>query len=162
MLVSNYFVNSFYSEGPCKTVEKLVTITNGGSDVLFMSDCRLGRGIEKVKHILLIGKRTSYDMYTNSTKGDRGVCIAISRNPNVEIIEEVKDTVSENCMLILCKIDNIECLLGCVYGPNINNRAFYRELIDKIEGSGVPAIIGGDFNTAICGDRGVKTWWSSR
>jgi hypothetical protein len=65
-----------------------------------MSDCRLGRGIEKVKHILLIGKRTSYDLYTNSTKGDRGVCIAISRNRNVEIIEEVKDTVSENYMLI--------------------------------------------------------------
>ncbi len=49
-----------------------------------------------------------------------------------------------------------------MYGPNTNDRAFYRELIDKIEGYGVPAIIGGDLNTVLCGDRGVKTWWSSR
>ncbi len=128
-------------------MEKLVAITNRGSDVIL---------IEKVKRILLLGKKTSYELYSNSTRGDRGVCIAISRNRNVEIIEEVKDTVAENYMLLRCKIDNIECILGCVYGPNTNNRAFYRELIDRIEGYGLPTIIGGDFNTVISGERGAE------
>ncbi len=33
---------SSYKEGHCKTLEKLVAITGGGSDIIFMSDCRLG------------------------------------------------------------------------------------------------------------------------
>jgi hypothetical protein len=83
---------STYKEGHCKTVEKLVAITNRGSDIIFMSDCRLGRGVEKIKRILQIGLKTSYNLYTNSTRGDRGVCIAISRDRNVEVLEEVKDS----------------------------------------------------------------------
>ncbi len=76
---------STYKEGHCKTVEKLVAITNRGSDVIFMSDCRLGRGVEKIKRIMQLGLKTSYNIYTNSTRGDRGVCIAIKRDRNVEI-----------------------------------------------------------------------------
>ncbi len=106
---------STYKDGPCKTLEKLVAITKRGSDVILMSDCRIGKGIEKVKRILLLGKRTSYDLYSNSTKGDRGVCIAISRGRNVEVLEEVRDTVTENYILLRCKVDDVECVLGCVY-----------------------------------------------
>jgi hypothetical protein len=109
---------STYKEGACKTVEKLVAVTKRGSDVILMSDCRMGRGIEKVKRILLLGKRTSYDLYSNSTKGDRGVCIAISRARNVEVIEVIKDTVTENYILLRCKVDNTECILGCVLGSS--------------------------------------------
>ena len=40
---------STYREGKCKTLEKLIAITKRGSDIIFMSDCRLGRGIEKIQ-----------------------------------------------------------------------------------------------------------------
>ncbi len=84
---------STYKEGQCKTIEKLVAITNRGSDIIFMSDCRLGRGIEKVRRVLQLGTKSSYNLYSNSTKGDRGVCIAVNRERNIEILEEIRETV---------------------------------------------------------------------
>ncbi len=116
---------STYKEGQCKTIEKLVAITNRGSDIIFMSDCRLGRGIEKVRRVLQLGTKSSYNLYSNSTKGDRGVCIAVNRERNFEILEEIKETVFENYLLLRCKIDQKEILIGAVYGPNTNNVGFY-------------------------------------
>jgi hypothetical protein len=108
-----------------------------------MSDCRLGRGIEKIKRILQLGKKTSYNLYSNSTRGDRGVCIAISRSRNVEVVEEVRESVFENYLLLRCRIDQKEILIGVVYGPNTNNVLFYRDLIEKTESYGIPTVIGG-------------------
>ncbi len=133
-----------------------MAITGRGSDIIFMSDCRLGRGIEKVRRILQIGLKTSYNLYANSTRGDRGVCIAISRDRNVEVIEEVRESVFENYLLLKCRIDQRDILIGCVYGPNNNNTAFYRELINKIEGYDIPTVIGGDFNTVLSENRGAE------
>ncbi len=56
-----------------------------------MLDYRMDRGIEKVKLILLLGKHSGYVLYSNSTKGDRGVCTAISRSRNVEMITLAPD-----------------------------------------------------------------------
>ena len=103
---------STYKDGPCKTMEKLVAIMNRGSDIIIMTDCRLGKGIEKIRKILLLGRNNSYNLYSNSTRGERGVCIAISRNRQVEIIEEVRDTVHENYLLLRCKVDGNEILIG--------------------------------------------------
>jgi hypothetical protein len=74
-----------------------VAITQRGCDIILMSDCRIGKGIEKIKKILRVGKTTSYDLITNSTRGDRGVCIAVSRNRDIERLEEIRDTMYENC-----------------------------------------------------------------
>jgi exonuclease III len=121
-----------------------------------MSDCRLGRGIEKLRRVLQLGTKTSYNLYSNSTRGDRGVCIAISRNRNVEVIEEVRETVYENYLLLRCKIDQKDILIGAVYGPNTNNVAFYRDLKEKIEGFNIPTVIGGDWNTVLDRNRGAE------
>ena len=145
---------STYKEGPCKTTEKIVAITNRGSDIILITDCRLGRGIEKLRRAFQLGKKNSYDLYANSTRSERGVCIAISRSRVVEIIEIIRDVALENYILIKCKIDQAEVLVGCVYGPNANNRVFYRELIGIIERAGIPTIIGGDFNTVLDGNAG--------
>ena len=109
---------STYKDGPCKTMEKLVAIMNRGSDVIIMTDCRLGKGIEKIRKIMLLDKNNSYNLYSNSTREERGVCIAISRNRHVEIIEEVKDTVHENYLLIRCKVDS--SLGRYVFGSEIS------------------------------------------
>jgi exonuclease III len=121
-----------------------------------MSDCRLGRGIEKIKRIMQLGKKNSYNLYSNSTRGDRGVCIAIKRDRNVEILEEIRETVFENYLLLRCRIDQKEILIGAVYGPNTNNVAFYRELIGRIEGFGIPTVVGGDWNTVLDDGRGAE------
>ncbi len=105
---------STYKEGQCKTIEKLVAITNRGSDIIFMSDCRLGRGIEKVRRVLQLGTKSSYNLYSNSTKGDRGVCIAVNSERTIEILEEIRETVFENYLLLRCKIDQKEILIGAV------------------------------------------------
>ncbi len=39
-------------------------------------------------------------MYLNSTRGERGVCIAINWARNVEVEEETKDTVLENYIIL--------------------------------------------------------------
>lgn len=62
---------STYKDGPCKTIEKIIAITNRGSDVILMSDCRLGKGIEKIRRAFLVGKKTSYNLYPNSTRSER-------------------------------------------------------------------------------------------
>jgi exonuclease III len=147
---------STYKEGQSKTLEKLVAITGRGRDIIFMSDCRLGRGIEKLRRILQLGTKTSYNLYSNSTRGDRGVCIAISRSRNVEVLEEVKETVHENYLLLKCKIDQKDILIGAVYGPNTNNVVFYRDLIEKIERYSMPTVIGGDWNTVLDRNRGAE------
>jgi exonuclease III len=121
-----------------------------------MTDCRLGRGIEKLKKALLLGKKYSYDIVTNSTRSDRGVCIALNRGRDIEILSEIRDEVSENYLLIRCKIDGREFLIGGVYGPNSNNVAFYRELINKVKSYNLPTILGGDFNTVLDSNRGVE------
>jgi hypothetical protein len=47
-------------------------------------------------------------------------------------------------------------LIGGVYGPNSNNRDFYRELIGTVERFNIPTILGGDWNTVISGEVGVE------
>jgi exonuclease III len=116
---------STYKETGCKTLEKLVAITDKGCDIILITDCRLGKGIEKIRKALLVGGSVSYSLISNSTKGERGVCIAINRNRDIEIIETIRDTVTENYLLIRCKVDGYEMLIGGVYGPNTNNRGFY-------------------------------------
>jgi hypothetical protein len=134
---------STYKESGCKTLEKLVAITEKGCDIILITDCRLGKGIEKLRKTFLLGKNTSYNLISNSTRGERGVCIAVNRNRDIEIIEIIKDMVSENYLLLRCKVDGYEMLLGGVYGPNTNNRGFYRKLIGIVNRIGLPTIIGG-------------------
>jgi len=78
---------STYKDGNCKTIEKLVAITQKQCDIIIMTDCRLGRGIEKLKRAFLLGKLNSYELVTNSSRNERGVCMAINRDRAIEIME---------------------------------------------------------------------------
>jgi hypothetical protein len=62
-----------------------------------------------------VGGSVSYNLISNSTKGERGVCIAVNRNRDIEIIETIRDTVTENYLLIRCKVDGYEMLIGGVW-----------------------------------------------
>jgi hypothetical protein len=158
--VSAINVNSFnlstYKEGGCKTLEKLVAIMRRKSDIIIITDCRLKGGVEKIRKIFRIGKGVQYDLHVNSSRAERGVCIAINRARDIEILGVEHDLADENFILLHCKIEGKELLVGGVYGPNVNNRPFYDNLRTKVEKYGVPFILGGDFNTILDGPIGEE------
>jgi hypothetical protein len=160
LAISAINVNSFniasYKEGGCKTHEKLVAIMRRNSDFIIMTDCRLKGGVEKVRKILRIGKGTQYDLIANSTKSERGVCIAYNRGRDIEILAEDRDTNDENFLLLKCKIEGKEVVIGGVYGPNVNNVNYYTNLKRRVESYGLPFFLGGDFNTVLNGAQGEE------
>ena len=66
LTISSINVNTFnissFKEGGCKTMEKLVGIMRRRSDIIFISDCRLKGGVEKVRKILRVGRGVQYDL----------------------------------------------------------------------------------------------------
>ena len=160
LVISAINVNSFniasYREGGCKTLEKLVAIMRRNSDFIIMTDCRLKGGVEKIRKILRIGKGTQYDFIANSLKSERGVCIAFNRGRDIEILAEERDVHEENFLLLKCRIEGKEMLIGGVYGPNVNNVNFYTNLKRRVVSYGLPFILGGDFNTILNGAQGEE------
>ncbi|MFN9942525.1 MAG: hypothetical protein ACK56I_23945, partial [bacterium] len=112
--------------------------------------------MEKIRKFLRVGRGIQYDFYANSSKAERGVCIALSRGRDIEVLQEERDVNDENFLLLRCRLETTEFLLGGVYGPNANNVAFYTNLRDRIESYGLPFLIGGDFNTVIDGGIGEE------
>lgn len=137
-------------------MEKLVAVMRRKSDIILITDCRLKGGVEKIRKILRVGRGVQYDLYANSSKSERGVCIAINRGRDIEILQEERDLNDENYLLLKCRLENSLFLLGVVYGPNANNLNFYANLRTRIESYGLPFIIGGDFNTVVDGSMGEE------
>jgi hypothetical protein len=86
-------------------MEKLVAVMRRKSDVILITDCRLKGGVEKIKKIFRVGRGVQYDLYVNSSKSERGVCIAINRGRDIEILEEERDLNDENFLLLKCKME---------------------------------------------------------
>jgi hypothetical protein len=87
-------------------MEKLVAVMRRKSDVILITDCRLKGGVEKIKKIFRVGRGVQYDLYLNSSKSERGVCIAINRGRDIEILQEERDLNDENFLLLKCKMEN--------------------------------------------------------
>jgi hypothetical protein len=158
LVVSAVNVTSFnlssFKEGGCKTMEKIVAIMRRNSDIIILTDCRLTGGVEKIRKIFRLGRGTQYNFYANSSRSERGVCIAVKRGRDIEILHEERDLHSENFLLLRCRVEGRELLIGGVYGPNINDVAFYTSLKTKVESYDIPFILGGDFNTVLSGAQG--------
>ena len=152
-------VNSFnMSTAHCSNAKcflKVEGITSKHHDVIFVSDCRLGCQGKKLSELFSVCKNGAYKLYTNSTKENRGVAIAIRSAVNHEIIAEYRDVVNENYLIMHVKIRGEEYGIGVVYGPNHNDREFYREIreiCERLSTNNVKIILGGDFNTVLDGD----------
>jgi hypothetical protein len=158
LVVSAVNVNSFnlssFKEGGCKTMEKIVAILRRNSDIIILTDCRLKGGVEKIRKIFRLGRGTQYNFYANSSRSERGVCIAVNRGRDIEILQEERDHHCKNFLFLKCRVEGRELLIGGVYGPNINDVAFYANIKARVEAYGIPFILGGDFNTVINGAQG--------
>jgi hypothetical protein len=82
------------------------------SDILIITDCRLKGGVEKIKKIFRMGRGVQYDLHANSSKSERGVCIAINRARDIEVIIIERDLTDENYILLHCKIEGKELVVG--------------------------------------------------
>jgi len=153
--VNSLNVSSF-KEGGCKTMEKIVAVMRRKCDIIILIDCRLKGSAEKVKKVFRVGKNLQYDLYVNSSRSERGVCIALNRNRTFVVNEEIKDFHDENYLMLRCTLEGKEFVIGGIYGPNTNNVGFYRSLKNKVENLNLPFILGGDFNTVIDGGLGEE------
>jgi hypothetical protein len=90
----------------------------------------------------------------NSTKDSRGVAIAVKRNIFHEILDTVKDLTDENYLLLRMTFKGVPITLGCVYGPNGNNPAMFKDIRRHLIRLGGHFIIGGDMNTILCTEQG--------
>jgi exonuclease III len=135
-----------------KIYTKIEGVTGKKCDVIFICDVRMGDMGSRVEQLFNITKNGSYKLYFNSSKESRGVAIAIKRNVAHEVLERF-DSVDENVLLLKVKIKGHVLTLGSLYGTNENNENFYNNVKVRIEGMGVGAIIGGDFNTILDRDR---------
>ena len=142
----NSFNMSTVHNSNAKCHLKVEGITSKLSDVILMSDCRLKCNIKKLEELLKLTRNGSYKLYANSTKESRGVAIAVRSTVAHEIITEYADRINENYLIYRMKIRGVEIGLGVIYGPNGNNREFYREIRDicnNLMDSNIEIILGG-------------------
>jgi len=145
--VNSLNLSTYRKNKDCRTKIKLRAITERNYDIILMSECRMGKkGVGIVKKEL---DGLGYQLCSQSKQSRRGVAIAIKKNPEISILEEIADKEDENYLLLKCKIKGREMLLGVVYGPG--EKDFYEKLKDLVKSFNLPTILGGDFNTVLDG-----------
>jgi len=111
---------------------KVAAITSTRTDIIFISDIRLvsPNGVpsdERVGAAFRDAKTCSYQSFFNSTRNARGVGILLSNNINFKVINQVKDA-NQNFLVMKIEIDGVSGIFGSVYGPNTNDRDFFKNL----------------------------------
>ena len=104
---------------------------------------------------MLITRNGKYKLYSNSTKESRGVAIAIAGNIYHEVYECIKDE-DENFLFLKVKIKGKKLLLRAIYGPNRNDKEFFKDIRVRLENVEEQIIIGGDFNTVLDNRQGIE------
>jgi exonuclease III len=134
-----------------KQIKKLFSIVSCGSDIILLSNVRLGNGaaIPDQINTFRYNKYGQYDFYHNSTQNRRGVGILIKHNLNYSIEFEYRDN-SENILGLLINIDNFLFRCVSVYGPNNNDRTFFNDINHFLSlYDDRPVVLGGDWNMTV-------------
>jgi exonuclease III len=138
-----------------KQLTKIIAITSLCTNVIFLSDIRMCGSAEqckKIENMFLTNNNKQYRFHYNSTRNSRGVGILIDNSLNCTIDNIHKDH-DENFLALTVTIDNLALNLVSVYGPNKDDITFYHHLSDFLSTrSGIPSIIGGDWNTTYSTD----------
>jgi hypothetical protein len=95
---------------------KIGAITGMRTDVIFLSDTRLGNrnltsAKSEISNLFLVNSNRSYKLYTNSTKNSRGVGILIAADLNFTIESTILDP-GENYILLRASVCNEILILG--------------------------------------------------
>ena len=128
------------------TCTKIANIIKLGTDVIFLSDIRLGKRANDAVNFF----SPSYKGLFHSSLTKRGVGILYKKQLDLTIVSVYRDP-EENIILIKCLISEVEIILGSIYGPNVDDNRVFLENIEIFLRShpGVPVIIGGDWNMTV-------------
>ena len=140
MLINNlskYKINLTVSSQNCNSINvassvknmytQISAITKLGSDIILLSDVRLGKkSREVISHF-----SKYYKCVFNSAFAKRGVGLLYKRDLDLDIL--ILDTFrdpKENILLLKCRIANDTIILGSIYGPNADdNRLFFSNIL---------------------------------
>jgi exonuclease III len=129
-------------------LKKISSITSCNSDIIFLSDLRLGNNaaVPDLIRIFRTNCTGTYDFYFNSTKNKRGVGILIKKDLPYNIVRTDRD-VNENILSITFSLQDYVFKCISIYGPNSNDREFFSDLERFINSDpNIPLIAGGDWN----------------
>jgi exonuclease III len=133
-----------------KQLTKIVAITSLCTNVIFLSDIRMGcssEHSEKISKMFLTNSTKKYQFIFNSSKSSRGVGMLIDSSLLSTVLSIYK-CPTENILGVRLLLDNSPILLISIYGPNDNDISFYSSLSALLaENSDVPVIVGGDWNS---------------
>ena len=105
------------------TKSKVTAIMSLNSDIIFLSDIRLGNKAGHVSDLF----RLKYRFYHHSTQAKRGVAILIRNDRDFTLTQVIKDG-EENCILLEGSIAGKNVILASVYGPNEDNKMVFEFL----------------------------------
>jgi exonuclease III len=90
-----------------------------------------------------------YRFFYNSTKNKRGVGILIKNDLQIDVLEQ-RSSDCENILALHSRIAGSEVLLVSIYGPNLNDPAFF-DYLSVLFGdfNNCPIICGGDWNCVL-------------
>ena len=131
---------------------KINAVLKSNSHVILLQDTRIriGNNISFLKNYLMISKFGNYDLYVNSTKGERGVITMIKKNLCYKVYRIFKSKC-ENIIILDLHINNERMLIINCYGPNNRNNDFFPILKQKVESIGISKfVLLGDLNCLTC------------
>ena len=117
---------------------KVAAICKLGTDIIFLSDVRLGNKSKEVSKLF----NQQYKSIFHSSISRRGVGILFRNDLDIEIMDSFRDT-DENILIIKCNLAGERLILGSVYGPNTDDGHLFFDAIDRYLATwpGVPVIL---------------------
>jgi exonuclease III len=146
-----------------KQLSKIISITSLMTNIIFLSDVRMGGTNEqckKIKKMFLTNSNKNYHLYVNSSKKSRGVGILIDCSLQHEVISF--SDKEENILSLKVRINGCIVNLTSIYGPNLNDKIFFDNIFNLINNDpNIPIVLGGDWNTtySTCSNKSnIDTW----
>ena len=134
---------------------KIYGITKLKSDIIFLSDIRLGskcvggNGLAFLEKTFQINPYSSYSFLSNSSSSSRGVGILFKKNLNFSVAAEARDE-DENLLAVRLALSGTEVIFISAYGPNNVDKKFFEKISQfLLEAPNVPVIMGGDWNCTL-------------
>ena len=134
-----------------KFKQKINAVLKLNSHIILLQDTRVGNNMAFLKKYLMLSKFGKYDIYLNSTKGERGVITMINKNLCHKVYRIFKSKC-ENIIMLDLHINNERMLIINLYGPTQSqNKEFFPLLKQKVESIGISKfVMMGDLNCLTC------------